>query len=165
MTSAEKSQRWIWFVDVLFGAIVALGIAKYEPTVREIWRQEEYSLLVVSLFVSASVWSFVVYDIAVFHILTKRFPYNINRLGFLRFYVDLIMVSILYILMVNAFQAPPDWLDIAITVSSWHFVAIIWHVLAQYEHKKTDGLIKDAIPHFKFILSYWFVVFFLLYWE
>lgn len=102
-TPAAHAQRWIWFLDVVFGAIVALGIEKYEPVIREAWFQG-IRAFVLSLFVSISVCSFVVYDIAVYHALASKFPYRMTALGFARFYLDLVMAFILYVLLVNAFQ-------------------------------------------------------------
>jgi hypothetical protein len=86
----EHAERWKWFLDIVFGAIVALAIQKYEPVVRVAWSQGLVSFS-FSLFVSICVCSFVVYDISAYHILVKEFAYSRGKLGFMRFYLDLIM--------------------------------------------------------------------------
>lgn len=155
---AAHAQRWIWFLDVVFGAIVALGIEKYEPVIREAWFQG-IGAFALSLFVSISVCSFVVYDIAVYHALASKFPYRMTALGFARFYLDLVMAFILYVLLVNAFQIFPDWVSILATVSLWHVAAVAWHLLARREHGAIGSEMSAVVPHLLFIAAYWLVAF------
>lgn len=154
----EHAQRWIWFLDVVFGAIVALGIEKYEPVIRDAWLQGIGSFT-LSLVVTISVFSFVVYDIAVYHALAKKFPYQLSALGFARFYLDLVMAFVLYVLLANALQAHPDWIAILVTVSFWHLAATAWHLLARREHGAAGGIVSTVGPHVLFIITYWIVAF------
>lgn len=147
-------QRWVWFIDVVFGAIVALGIAKYEPVVRSAW-QAGLSQVSFSLFIAISICSFVVYDIAVYHALVKKFPYKLSMLGFVRFYLDLVMAFILYVLLISAFAQSPDWVAILTAVSCWHIAAVIWHIMARCEHPQTEGWAVAVLPHVAFIALYW----------
>ncbi len=156
--SKNHAQRWIWFIDVVFGAIVASSIEKYEPVVRDAWSQGIGSFL-LSLFVAISACSFVVYDIAVYHALANKFPYRLSMLGFVRFYLDLVMAFILYVLLVEALQTHPDWVAILAALSFWHCAAAIWHLLARREHEVTGGMASAIHPHLYFILIYWLVAF------
>lgn len=150
----EHAQRWIWFLDVVFGAIVALGIQKYEPVIREAWAHGA-GCFILSLFVAIAVCSFVVYDIAIYHTLVKKYPYQLSALGYLRFYLDLIMAFVLYVLLVNAFQTAPDWRAILAAVSFWHLSAIAWHLLARHEHGTGGSGVSAVGPHLMFIAAYW----------
>ncbi|WP_416398839.1 hypothetical protein [Allohahella sp. A8] len=151
--NAEQSQRWVWFIDVVFGAIVALGIQSYEPVVSEAWAQG-LSEFVLTIVVGISIFSFVVYDIAVYHALVKKFPFGMTSLSFLRFYLDLVMAFTLYLLLANAFQLYPDWLSILVAVSFWHCAAVAWHLLARSEYKVVGGLSSAVLPHISFIAVY-----------
>ncbi|WP_418140501.1 hypothetical protein NUW46_14965 [Marinobacter sp. MA] len=156
--TAEQSQRWVWFIDVVFGAIVALGIQIYEPVAREAWSQGVSEFL-LTIFVGISIFSFVVYDIAVYHALTNKFPFGMTSLSFLRFYLDLVMAFTLYLLMANAFQLHPDWVSIIAAVSFWHCAAVAWHLLARQEHDVVGGISSAVLPHVSFIAVYWTVAF------
>ncbi len=152
--SKAHSQRWTWFLDVVFGAIVALGIQEYEPTLRKAMSQETESL-VLSVYVAFAIFSFVVYDISVYHTLVKKFPYRLTALGFVRFYVDLVMAFALYVLMVSAFKEQPCWYDIVTAITVWHIAAFAWHVLARREYGVVKDFFSSAMPHIWFIAIYW----------
>lgn len=157
-TQAEYAQKWTWFIDVVFGAVVALGIEKYEPVLRAAWLEGACSFA-LSLFVGISIFSFVAYDVLVYHKLADKYPYCLTTLGFVRFYLDLVMAFLLYVLLVNALQAGPDWFAILMTVSIWHIAAIAWHLIARSEHKVSGGLSRAILPHVWATAIYWFVVF------
>jgi len=155
--TAANSQRWGWFLDIVFGAIVAISIEKYEPVLRDAWNQG-FTAFAISLSVAIAVCSFVVYDIAAYHVFTGKYPYGNTRLGFARFYLDLIMAFTLYVLLVNAFQKEPDWVSIAATISFWHLGALVWHGLAQMEVGTVKEDIHAVLPHILYIITYWIVV-------
>jgi len=157
-TPTEHAQKWIWFLDVVFGAVVALGIEKYEPVIRAAWLDGACSFA-LSLFVGISIFSFVAYDVVVYHKLAEKYPYCLTALGFVRFYLDLVMAFLLYVLLVNALQAEPDWFAILVTVSIWHVAAVAWHLIARIEHKVSGGLGRAILPHVLAIAIYWVVVF------
>lgn len=150
----KHAKRWIWFLDVVFGAIVALGIETYEPVVREAWLQGA-GPFALSVFVAIAIFSFVVYDISAYHKLANTFPYCLTSLGFIRFYLDLVMAFTLYILLVNALNPHPDWAAILITVSFWHVAAVAWHLLALKEHGAVGSMVSAVCPHVLFIGIYW----------
>jgi hypothetical protein len=149
-------QNWAWFLDVVFGAIVVLGIGRYEQVVREVWVLG-FGATALSLFVAACICCFVVYDIAVYHLLVRKFPYRQSFKGFLRFYLDLVMAFVLYLLLASALQVNPDWFAIVLAVSGWHLAAILWHMLARYEHGISGGRFKAYGLHALFVLTYWMV--------
>jgi hypothetical protein len=151
-----QSQRWRWFLDVVFGAIVALGIQEYSKVVPGAWQQGG-AALAMSLFIAFSACSFVVYDIAIFHELTIKYPYRTTLMGFIRFYLDLVMAFMLYLLLMSAFKPVPDWAAIAGPVSFWHLGAFAWHVTAQFEHHVSDAKPGAAFQHIVFIGTYWTV--------
>ncbi|MGY2462492.1 hypothetical protein [Vreelandella sulfidaeris] len=157
--TSEQSLRWVWFIDVVFGAIVALGIQRYEPVVLDAWSQG-FNEFVLTIFVGVSIFSFVVYDIAVYHALVKKFPFNTSSLSFLRFYLDLVMAFTLYLVLANAFQLRPSWVSIIAAISFWHLSASAWHLLAQCECGVFDGMARTVLPHIYFIAIYWIVAFF-----
>lgn len=157
--ASEQSLRWVWFIDVVFGAIVALGIQRYEPIVLESWSQG-FNEFILTIFVGVSIFSFVVYDIAVYHALVKKYPFNTSLLSFLRFYLDLVMAFTLYLVLANAFQFRPDWVSIIAAISFWHLSASAWHLLAKCECGVFDGMARTVFPHIYFIAIYWTVAFF-----
>ncbi|TCI02901.1 hypothetical protein EZV61_11440 [Corallincola luteus] len=155
----QQAGRWIWFLDVVFGAIVALGIQKYEPVVKQAW-ELGLATFVTSLVVASCIGFFVVYDIAVYHALANKYPYRMSFLGFSRFFLDLVMAFLLYLLLVNSFQVTPEWFPILITISTWHVAAMIWHLIATNEHPQTSSHSDvSALPHLIFIGIYWLVAF------
>jgi hypothetical protein len=143
---------------VVFGAIVALGIGKYEGVIRHVWELGP-GATALSLFVAGSIGCFVVYDIAVYHLLVGKYPYQLSPIGFLRFYLDLVMAFILYVLLASALQVNPDWLTILVAVSLWHLAAVAWHVLARRELRATDDASKSYLMHGVFVCIYWISAF------
>lgn len=155
----EQTQRWVWFIDVVFGAIVALGIQSYSPVVREAWSQG-ISEFAITVYVGLSLFTFVVYDIAIYHALVKKYSFSMTFPSFLRFYLDLVMAFTLYLLLANGFQAHPDWVSIITAVLFWHFAAMAWHLLARIEHKDKEKFASAVLPHVLFIAIYFIVAFF-----
>ncbi len=151
-----KTFQWVWFLDVVFGAIVALGIEKYEPVIRDAWSQG-FEVFIPSLFVTACITTFIVYDIVAYNLLVKKFPYTKSKKGFIRFFLDLVMAFILYVLLVNALKLRPDWYSILITISLWHLAAQVWHLLARKEHNEKITFHEAVKPHLLFIIIYWCV--------
>lgn len=155
---SQHVERWIWFLDVLFGAIAAIAIDRYEPIVRNAWATG-IGTFSLSVFVAICVGSFFVYDVAVYHSLAKKFPYKITVIGFARFYLDLVMAFILFLLLTDAFNAYPNWFTILITITSWHVAAAIWHLFAQYEAQSMGNFRIAVLPHVVFIGIYWLASF------
>ncbi|MCC2682535.1 MAG: hypothetical protein K0S36_2099, partial [Nitrosospira multiformis] len=85
-TTTPHTEKWTGFIDVVFGAIVALGIEKYGDFFPQAWHGG-VGVFLLSLLVSIAVCSFVVYDIAVYHDLTIQYPYRSTFRGFVRFYL------------------------------------------------------------------------------
>ena len=150
----DHCQRWIWFLDVLFGAIVALALERYEPVLGQVWAKGLLATA-ISVFVTLAVFSFVIYDIAVYHALAKKFPYRLTRLGFGRFYLDLIMAFALYALLVQTLRLDPNWVTILGIISGWHGAALIWHLIARREHGVRDDMWAAVAPHAMFVAMYW----------
>jgi len=148
--------RWIWFLDVLFAGIAAIILQQYEPIVRCAWASGPGTFS-LSVFVAMCMGSFFVYDVAVYHALANKFPYRMTLFGFARFYLDLVMAFVLFMLLMDAFNKDPDWFNILITITSWHALAFIWHVLAQREARKKSSLKITIIPHVYFVSIYWSV--------
>lgn len=153
----DHATRWIWFLDVVFGAIVALGIEKYAVVIEQAWQAGAVTLI-LSLLSAVAVCSFVVYDIAIYHALAKKYPYRMSKPGFARFYLDLVMAFILYMLLVSAFQVRPEWFAILATISIWHLAAMSWHGLARFEDPSVS--LGPAIgPHLLALVGYWGVTY------
>ncbi len=158
MTPQEHAQRWKWFLDIVFGAIVALSIQKYDPVVREAW-QHGPGAFAASLFVAFSICSFVVYDVVAYNALVSKLGYTLSPMGFVRFYLDLVMAFVLYVLLNAALRIDPDWVLILSTISVWHLAAVLWHLLALREHKKLDEAGEPVMSHALFVILYWTVAF------
>ena len=158
MTPQEHAQRWKWFLDIVFGAIVALSIQKYDPVVREAW-QHGPGAFALSLFVAFSICSFVVYDVVAYNALVSKLSYSLSPMGFVRFYLDLVMAFVLYVLLNAALRIDPDWVLILTTISVWHLAAVLWHLLALREHNKLDEAGEPVMSHVSFVILYWSVAF------
>ncbi len=155
-TASPYFSRWIWFIDVLFAGIAAIILQQYEPIIREAWANGLGSFS-LSIFIAMSMGSFFVYDVAAYHILANKFPYKITLIGFARFYLDLVMAFFLFMLLSDAFSKSPNWQSILITITSWHAMAFIWHLLAQKEELQKTSSKSMIIPHVYFVLIYWAV--------
>ncbi|MFD2097935.1 hypothetical protein ACFSJ3_18255 [Corallincola platygyrae] len=156
-----QARRWVWFLDVVFGAIVALGIQTYEPTIKAAWQLGALET-VLSLVVAIAAAFFVVYDIVVYHLLVRKYRYTVSSIGFIRFFLDLVMAFILYTLLVSALQANPDWYAMLWSLTLWHAAATVWHLLAQAElsEPSDDNTLAESVgSHVVFILIYWAVAF------
>ena len=154
---ASQAERWPWFIDVLFGATAALGLEKYGDQFLLLWPQGPIRIL-QSLVVAAGIALFVVYDIAIYHVLVKKFPFKFSKKSFVRLYLDLVMVFLLYLLLAVGLKPDARWVEVLIIVSSWNFAAALWHILARWEIKPKDDWRYAILPHYGFILCYWTVL-------
>jgi hypothetical protein len=175
----REQERWAWFIDVLFGAIAAIALEQYESVVRQAWNTS-LSTFVISVVVAVCICAFFVYDIAAHHVLVKKHPYHLTYLGFVRFYLDLVMAFILYVLLRDALSGNPGWFPIVVALTFWHGAAIAWHLLVfagELERRRqllggdfagsdkqphTPPAFENAavtvFPHVLFIGIYWLVV-------
>jgi hypothetical protein len=149
-------QRWIWVLDVLFGAIAAIALEKYEPVVRDAWSCG-FIQFFISVFVAICIGSFFAYDVVVHHKLVEKFPYKVTFRGLCRFLLDLVMAFILFIILSAGFQANPSWEKILINITIWHMAAILWHLLAESTDEIKHKIFKIIGPHACVIGAYWIV--------
>jgi hypothetical protein len=150
-----QAERWAWFLDVVFGAIVAVALEKFEPTLTEAWKSGFFDIG-KCLFVAFAAFSFFVYDIAAYHILVNKYPYHVTNLGFVRFYLDLVLAFLLFMFLMAALAAVPERNTIGMVafISLWHLGAMSWHFLARYE-AGLSILTPTLIPHVVFVAIYW----------
>ncbi len=157
VTNAAPAWQPEQVIDVLFGAIAAIALEKYEPVVRAAWTSG-LARFSVSVFVAICICSFFVYDVAVFHVLVKKYPYRMTVLGFLRFYLDVVMAFVLFLLLSDALNASPNWFTIIVTVTFWHIAAVVWYLLACTDQGVFKGAQSALIPHPLFVAVYWLVM-------
>lgn len=151
---ASQAERWPWFIDILFGVVATKGIEKYAEQFLALWPQGGLQVL-QSLIVAAGIALFVVYDIAIYHVLVRKFRFTFSKKGFVRLYLDLGMVFLLYLLLVEGLKPKAQWAEVLIIVSTWHFMAALWHILARWEHNVKGNWQYAILPHYGFILCYW----------
>jgi hypothetical protein len=155
----EHAERWAWFVDVLFGAIAAIAIANFKEDIVTAWHPGYFETIKATIAALAA-WSFFVYDVAVYHVLIKKYPYLVTFKGFARFYLDIVMVFLLYMMLSAALASDPEkhtW-GILLSVSFWHLAAAGWHAMAQSEESPRSPNPIAIMPHIGFIAIYWLIV-------
>ena len=87
-------ERWVWILDIVFGSVIGFGFQKLEEGLR-LTAKSSVSAFMKHLFMAAGFLGFVIYDIGVYHILIKNFPYDVSSLSAARYVLDLIMAFLL----------------------------------------------------------------------
>lgn len=149
-------ERWVWILDIVFGSIIGFGFQRLEEGLR-LTAKSSVSAFMKHLFMAAGFLGFVIYDIGVYHILIKNFPYDVSRLSAARYVLDLIMAFLLMVILVRglSIDAGKHVFEILIALSLWHIAAMCWHFAASRQLNGVLPEVKTFSPHVAFIIIYW----------
>jgi hypothetical protein len=152
------AERWVWFIDVVFGAVTGLALDKFEPVVRAAAARSVADLF-MEIVVGLCLVLFLVYDVAALHLFVRRYPYHVSSVGYSRFVLDVCMAFVLFVFITSAIDAGPERKVYATVVSLtiWHSLALLWHWLARLEGGGPGPLRRSVLPHILFIALYWSV--------
>lgn len=111
-------ERWVWILDIVFCSVIGFGFQKLEERLR-LTARSSVSAFLKHLFMAAGFLGFVIYDIGVYHILIKSFPYDVSRLSPVGYVLDLIMAFLLMGILVRglSIDAGKHVFDILIALS------------------------------------------------
>ncbi|MEL7059830.1 MAG: hypothetical protein AAGN46_07360 [Acidobacteriota bacterium] len=148
--------RWLWVLDVVFGATAALGFETLQETLRA--TAHTPSVLVKQIVVALSLYIFFLYDVSAVHILVKKYPYRVSFISGCRYLLDISMSFLLMMMLIPGVNQHPEGstLEILTALTLWHACAFLWHVLANWEHRIPPTLSAFS-GHFLFIAIYWLV--------
>lgn len=149
-------ERWVWILDIVFGSIIGFGFQRLEEGLR-LTAKSSVSAFMKHLFTAAGFLGFVIYDIGVYHILIKNFPYDVSRLSAARYVLDLIMAFLLMVILVRglSIDAGKHAFEILIALTLWHVAAMCWHVAASMQINGSMPEVHTFSPHVAFIITYW----------
>ena len=152
----EVGERWVWILDIIFGSVIGFGFQKLEEGLRASARASTTAFL-KHLLMAMGFLGFVIYDIGVYHILIKTFPYDFSRPSAARYVLDLVMAFLLMIILVRGLSsdAGENLFEILIALSLWHLAAICWHFAAAVQMHNEIPKVSTFLPHLVFIGLYW----------
>lgn len=139
------SDKWPWFLGVVFGGIATFSLRNLYNTLLVLAAGRDWPDFFSHIFIAACFYVFLAYDVGVYYFLVDKYPYlpdrNLRPSG-LRFLLDLAMAFFLYVILITSTSLEPwnSTLIIAGALFSWHLGAILWHVLASWEH---HGKLED----------------------
>ncbi len=162
-----QADRWVWFVDVLFAAIAATAFERAEPEFRKLWTMSGELFFDRSL-AALAVIIFFAYDVSVYQVLVKQYPYQITSIGFFRFVLDVLMAFVMLLLLMSGLSgttipkagtapvpAAIPLVSLLALLTVWHVLAAIWHFLANLEIHGTLPPFRSITPLFGFPLLFW----------
>lgn len=154
--SQDICQQWVTIVDVVFGGIITLGYQRLEESLK-IAIKESIWIFWRRTFTAFVFLFFVIYDVGVYHVIIKTYPYAVTALSGGRYVSDLLMAFALLIILVRGLSpnAERSGLEILIALTVWHLGAISWHLLAHFEKHHVLAPIGSFLPHIIFISLYW----------
>lgn len=149
-------ERWVWILDIVFSSVIGFGFQKLEEGLR-LTARSSVSAFMKHLFMAAGFLGFVIYDIGVYHILIKNFPYDVSSLSAARYVLDLIMAFLLMVILVRglSIDAGKHVFEILIALSLWHIAAMCWHFAASMQRNGVMPDVNTFSPHVAFIAMYW----------
>jgi hypothetical protein len=155
-TGLAVGERWAWILDMVFGAIIAFGFQRLEEGLRASAKSSMTAFL-KHLFMASGFIGFVIYDIGVYHILIKKFPYDVSELSAVRYVLDLLMAFLLMVILVRglSIDAGKHVFEILIALSMWHIAAMCWHFAASMQINGSRPELKTFSPHILFVMIYW----------
>lgn len=165
------TQRWIWLLDVVFGATAAFGFENLQQSIRSATSTDD---LVKQIFSALALYIFFLYDVSVLHILIQRYPYKVNIISVCRYFLDVCMAFLLMLILIPGLQEKPEDSTVVIlfAITTWHISAFVWHLLAHIDQKDQANppdlqqviqpreikiQWKTFISHFTFAGIYWLV--------
>jgi hypothetical protein len=155
-TGLAVGERWAWILDMVFGAIIAFGFQRLEEGLR-VSAKSSVTAFLKHLFMASGFIGFVIYDIGVYHILIKKFPYDVSELSAVRYVLDLVMAFLLMVILVRglSIDVGKHIFEILIALSMWHIAAMCWHFAASMQIKGSTPEWKTFFPHILFVMIYW----------
>ena len=163
------ADKWQWFLYVLFGGIGTLAMRRLDEG---LWAAGQVSPVQLMHYVSLAVclFAFLIYDVGALAVLIKKFPYKISGWSAARYFLDIVMVFLLFLLLMSGLgpvpasdiasklvNVPPQSpLVMICAVSAWHIGAAIWHFLASFDHGHLPAP-TAYLPHVLFAGAYWLV--------
>jgi hypothetical protein len=147
--------QWTRIMDIVFGGIVVFGLENLVLHVGEAL-QRPVRCFVPQLYAAVAVYVFLIYDVAVFHMLVEQLPYRERWLGFVRFFLDLVMAFTLMMVVVpTCLLQGFATVTMVVGTSVWHVAAGLWHWVAHREHGRGAPRRWAYLPHALAIAAYW----------
>jgi hypothetical protein len=150
-------QRWIWILDIIWGAIVGIAFERLDGALRSCTNLGD---IIKHVAVAACLFIFFLYDVGVHHLLVRTFPYRESILSACRYFLDIVMAFLLMLLLVSGLTAKPErsTIVILVAITSWHLGASAWHFLATWEHEHKLPTRVRVLPHLISVGGYWLLV-------
>ena len=97
-------------------------------------------LLDFSFFIAAFFW--VVSQWVIYHELIKKYPYD-DKNG--RFLIDIVRFSLMFVILNTSFLAHTRFFTLILSITIWHAVALVWHLLNRERERKVNIHIREHI--------------------
>lgn len=153
---AVVASHWVWVMEVVFGGVIALGFEKLVEAIRSDLNGPAGAVF-RHLLVAACFFAFVIYDVAVYQVLIRKYPYAFRPLSAVRYALDLVMAFCLLLILLLGIDAAAAGFVPAIMagLTFWHLAAAAWHVAASMEAHGRLPAVQVCAPHAAFIVAYW----------
>jgi hypothetical protein len=147
-------------MEVIFGGVIVFALEALEATVEEAVRGVKAPPAIdlrVTFLAGACCMAFLLYDVGIYHLLTRSYPFQRSWTSVGRFCLDIVMTACLFLIVVPVMHKEPEGSTITVLMAAtaWHLFAALWHLLASRERDGRLPLASRFLPHFVFPVSYW----------
>jgi hypothetical protein len=146
-------------MEVVFGGVITLGFEKLIEALQPDLLESPQKI-VRHMFIAACFFAFVIYDVCVYLVLIRLFPYGATLASATRYLMDLVMAFCLLAVLLLGLSAEPERTAMAtlVCLTFWHVAAAIWHIAAVWERDSKLPELSVFATHGVFAVSYWAVL-------